>query len=39
VIEQGKALYKPVKIRDVFVLDTKVIDHEAKGNGSRDVSE
>jgi hypothetical protein len=28
-----------VKIRDVFVLDTKVIDHEAKGNGGRDVAE
>jgi hypothetical protein len=39
MIEQGKALYKPVKICDVFVLDTKVIYHEAKGNWGRDVSE
>ncbi len=32
MVQQGKAVDKPVEIRDVLVLDPKVIDIEAKGN-------
>ncbi len=39
MVQQGKAVDKPVEIRDVFVLDPKVIDNEAKGNLGRDVAE
>jgi hypothetical protein len=39
VVQQGKAVDKPMEVCDVLVLDPKVIDNEAKGNLGRDVAE
>ncbi len=39
MVQQGKAVDKPMEIRDVLVLDPKVIDNEAKKNLGGDVAE
>ncbi len=39
MVQQGKAVDEPMEIRDVLVLDPKVIENEAKGNLGREVAE
>ncbi len=39
MVQQGKAVDKPVEVCDVLVLDPKIVDNEAKGNLGRDVAE
>ena len=39
MVQQGQTIDQSVEIRNVLVLDPKVIDNEAKGNLGRDVEE
>ena len=39
MVQQGKAVDKPVEVCDVLVLDPEIVDNEAKGDLGRDVAE